>query len=147
MPIVTKELVIIDSQDIEPRCVVGEEIRILADHQQTGSYEIYQHDAEEGAGPPPHFHAWDEAFYVMEGEVDFVCGQISKTVKTGGFVHVPSGTTHSFRYASKTAKMLGITSTGGAAAMFSAVDAATKEDPSMENVVATATKHGLNVVP
>ena len=43
--------------------------------------------------------------------------------------------------------MLGITSTGGAAAMFSAVDAATKEDPSMENVVATATKHGLNVVP
>mgnify|MGYP006163382683 CR=1 FL=1 len=140
------ELVIVDSEEVTPRLVVGEEIRVLVDHEQTGSYEIYQHDAPEGAGPPPHYHAWDEAFYVIEGAVDFVCGSTSKTVKAGGFVHVPAGTVHSFRYASETARMLGITSTGGAAAMFSAVDEASRVDPSLANVVATATKHGLNVV-
>jgi hypothetical protein len=38
----------------------------------------------EGAEPPAHFHRWDEAFYVIDGEIDF--GGTSKRVKAGGFV-------------------------------------------------------------
>jgi hypothetical protein len=75
-----RDLIIADSALITPRKVFGEEITILADHAQTGSYEIYVHDAPEGVGPPPHSHPWDEAFYVIEGKVDFVCGDVAKTV-------------------------------------------------------------------
>jgi len=116
-----RDLIIEDSARITPRKVFGEEITILADHTQTGSYEIYVHDAPEGVGPPPHSHPWDEVFYVIEGKVDFDCGDVAKTVQSGGLVHVPAGTVHTFRYASP-ARVLGITSGNGAAAMFTAID-------------------------
>jgi hypothetical protein len=47
-----RDPIIADSARITPRKVFGEEITILADHTQTGSYEIYVHDAPEGVGPP-----------------------------------------------------------------------------------------------
>lgn len=117
-----REPIIRDSAAIAPRAVLAEKITILVDHTQTDSYEIFVHDAPEGAGPPPHAHPWDEAFYVIKGRVDLVCGDIAKTVGPGEFVHVPAGTVHSFRYASPSAQILGVTSTAGAAAMFTAVD-------------------------
>lgn len=117
-----REPIIGASADIAPRAVLAEKITILADHAQTGSYELFVHDAPEGAGPLPHSHPWDEAFYVISGEVEFVCGDLARTVGPGGFVHVPAGTVHSFRYASPTAQILGVTSKDGAAKMFTALD-------------------------
>jgi quercetin dioxygenase-like cupin family protein len=51
--------------------VVGEHITVLASAAQTGSYEIFFQAGPEGSGPPPHNHPWDEAFYVLRGEVAF----------------------------------------------------------------------------
>ena len=53
-----------------PLKIVGEEVIVLASGAQTGSYEIFRQAGPEGSGPPPHRHAWDEAFYVLDGEVD-----------------------------------------------------------------------------
>ena len=64
MPI---DMIITNISSIAPKRVGAEKITILADNSQTGSYEVYLHDAPEGAGPPPHSHPWDEAFYVMQG--------------------------------------------------------------------------------
>ena len=139
-----RDLIIADSAGITPRKVFGEEITILADHTQTGSYEIYVHDAPEGVGPPPHSHPWDEAFYVIEGKVDFVCGDVAKTVQSGGFVHVPAGTVHTFRYASP-ARVLGITSGNGAAAMFTAIDRECGEVPDLVKALAVAKRHDVAV--
>jgi quercetin dioxygenase-like cupin family protein len=119
MPI---DLIITNISSIVPKRVGAEKITILADNSQTGSYEVYLHDAPEGAGPPPHSHPWDEAFYVMQGTVDFNCDGVESTVTVGGFVHVPAGIVHSFRYASSTAQILGVTSGKGASAMFTAID-------------------------
>ena len=77
-------------------------------------------EAAQGVGLPPHAHPWGEAFYVIEGAVAFQCGAMARTVVAGGFVHVPAGTVHSFRYARPTARVLGITSGHGAATMFTA---------------------------
>ena len=79
-----RDPIIADSAQITPRKVFREEITILADHTQTGSYEIYVHDAPEGVGPPAHSPPWEEAFYVIEGKVDFDCGDVAKTVQSGG---------------------------------------------------------------
>jgi quercetin dioxygenase-like cupin family protein len=140
-----KEVIITKVDDIQPKLVCGEKISILAHSKQTGSYEIYLHDAPEGAGPPPHCHAWDEAFYVIQGAVDFNCGGIASTVTAGGFVHVPGGTVHSFRYASPTAQILGITSQGGAASMFTAVDAECGPKPEIASLIQVLTSNGVTV--
>lgn len=48
-------------------------------------------------GPPPHVHdREDEAFYVLEGEVSFSCGEKTWTAGAGSFVHLPRRVTHGF---------------------------------------------------
>lgn len=54
--------------------VVGEGITVLADGATTGSYGIFRQAGPEGSGPPPHNHPWDEAFYVIAGQVTFGVG-------------------------------------------------------------------------
>jgi len=69
--------------------VVGEHITVLASAAQTGSYEIFFQAGPEGSGPPPHNHPWDEAFYVMRGEVAFGIGNGESLSVAGTLVHVP----------------------------------------------------------
>ena len=140
-----REPIILDGNTIVPRQVLAERVTILAEHGQTGSYEVTVHDGLEGAGPPPHFHPGDEAFYVMDGEVDFYCGGTAKKLTAGGFVHVPGGTVHAFRYASPTARMVGITSGAGSAAMFTAVDRECGVAPDMSRLVAVLNRHQLQL--
>jgi hypothetical protein len=77
-------VVIVDSTEISRLQVFGEEKTILASNGQTGSYAVYVHDAPQGVGPPHHSHPWDEAFYVIDGAVDFVCRDVAKTFNAGG---------------------------------------------------------------
>ena len=51
-------------------------------------------------GPPPHRHDWDEAYYILGGEVDFeIDGEPVKS-RVGDFNYLPRGTVHSFKGAS-----------------------------------------------
>jgi mannose-6-phosphate isomerase-like protein (cupin superfamily) len=135
-----------DSAVITPRDVLAEKITILLDHSQTGSYEIYLHDAPEDVGPPPHSHPWDEAFYVIRGQVHFMCGDVAKTMGPGGFVHVPAGTVHSFRYGT-CAQILGVTSTAGAATMFTAVDRECSGPPDFAKIAAVLNSCQVTLAP
>jgi quercetin dioxygenase-like cupin family protein len=78
--------------------VVGEHTTALASAAQTGSYEIFYQAGPEGSGPRPHSHAWDEAFYVMRGEVAFGAGDRESLAAMSTLVQGPDGTTHWFRY-------------------------------------------------
>jgi quercetin dioxygenase-like cupin family protein len=66
--------------------VVGEQITVLASAAQTGSYEIFLQAGPEGSGPPPHNHPWDEAFYVIRGEVAFGIGDLERVAVPGTLV-------------------------------------------------------------
>jgi hypothetical protein len=77
--------------------------------------------------------------------VDFDCGGTKRKVATGGFVHVPAGMVHAFRYASPTARILGVTSGAGASAMFTAVDRECGAGPDMNKVVAVLNRHQLRL--
>src|SRR5215475_10040018 len=91
--------------------MVGEELTILASAAQTGSYEIFRQAGPEGSGPPPHRHDWDEAFYVMRGEVAFgVDDQQELVARAGTLVHVPGGSTHWFRFGPGGGEMISVTS-------------------------------------
>ena len=103
--------------------MVGEEVIVLASGAQTGSYEIFRQAGPEGSGPPPHRHAWDEAFYVIDGEVMFgVDAEQDLVAKAGTLVHVPGGSTHWFRFGSGGGVMISMTSREGASAFFTEVD-------------------------
>jgi mannose-6-phosphate isomerase-like protein (cupin superfamily) len=52
-------------------------------------------------GPTPHHHPWDEAYYVLAGELDFQVGDRQRRVGAGDFVYAPGGTVHAFFGASE----------------------------------------------
>ena len=103
--------------------VVGTQVTVLASNAATQSYGITLQKGEEGTGPPPHSHDWDEAFYVLKGEIRFLCDGKAHACNVGTLVHVPRGTVHGFSYGSGGGQMLEITGSGALAAqMFKAVD-------------------------
>jgi quercetin dioxygenase-like cupin family protein len=103
--------------------VAGTLVTVLASNAATQSYGITLQQGEEGTGPPPHSHDWDEAFYVLKGEINFLCDGNAHTCGAGTLVHVPRGTVHGFSYGSGGGQMLEITGDGALAAqMFTAVD-------------------------
>ena len=50
-----------------------------------------------GRKPPPHIHTnCEEAFYVLDGEIEFSLGDDTVIGRSGSFVHVPGGVSHTF---------------------------------------------------
>jgi quercetin dioxygenase-like cupin family protein len=50
-----------------------------------------------GHSTPLHVHAdEDEAFYVLAGTVDFVCGEKTFRAESGAFAYLPRGIPHTF---------------------------------------------------
>ena len=128
----------------QPLRVVGEHITVLASSAQTGRYEIFFQAGPEGSGPPPHNHPWDEAFYVLRGEVAFGIGDGESQAVPGTLVQVPGGTTHWFRYGQGGGEMLTIASGAGASAFFTDVDRnVSPENPDRANFIGIAESHGL----
>ncbi len=68
-----------------------------------------------GDGPPQHIHKTeDEAFYVLEGEINILLGERTIKATAGSFVLVPRGTVHAFsRVGQEPAKFLVIFSPPG----------------------------------
>lgn len=103
--------------------VVGTQVTVLASNSATRSYGITLQQGDEGTGPPPHSHDWDEAFYVLKGEVNFQCDGKAYACTAGTLVHIPRGTVHGFSYGSGGGQMLEITGSGALAAqLFTAID-------------------------
>jgi quercetin dioxygenase-like cupin family protein len=97
----------------KPIRVLGVQITVLAANTATGGYEITLQEGEEGAGPPPHSHDWDESFYVLRGQVEIHCGGTWTMLKPGALVHVPRGTVHGYRFGAGGGGMLEVSSAGG----------------------------------
>jgi len=106
----------------EPVTVVGEKVTILAGGDNSKPFEVHVQEGMQGGGPPPHFHPWDEAFYVIDGQVEVSTGGKSTVVSAGGYVHIPGGTVHCYKNISATAKILGIVSDPRGGQFFTAVD-------------------------
>lgn len=127
--------------------VLGTQVTILASNAVTQSYGITLQQGDEGTGPPPHRHDWDESFYVLKGEVEFLCDGTVHRCLPGSLVHVPRGTVHGFRYGRGGGQMLEITGQGSLAAqMFTAIN---KEipagPPDIPKVLEVLTRNGVTV--
>ncbi len=79
-----------------------------------GAYSLLEVELV-GDGPPRHIHKTeDEAFYVLEGEINVLVGERTLRATAGSFVRIPRGTVHTFsRIEQKPAKLLAIFSPAG----------------------------------
>jgi quercetin dioxygenase-like cupin family protein len=138
---------IVKPQDHAPLQVVGETISVLAGVEKTGSVEVFLQSGPEGAGPPPHTHAWDETYYVLDGQIDVLLGDRVHTVSQGELVFIPGGTPHNFQMKSKTAKFLSLNSRGGASRFFESVDREVGGAMNIPKIVEIAGRHEVFLAP
>jgi quercetin dioxygenase-like cupin family protein len=122
---------VLDSKDYpRPLQAVGEAITVLASGNDTAGYEIFLQEGQEGTGPRPHHHPWDESFFVLRGEIDFnIDSDRPRTAVAGTLVHIPAGTTHGFRWRAGGGAMLSMTSRLAASGMFADIDRAHADGP------------------
>jgi quercetin dioxygenase-like cupin family protein len=106
---------VVTPSDVSPISVLGVRITVLATNTATHAYEITLQEGEEGAGPPPHRHDWDESFYVLRGAVEIDCDGNTTTCGPGSLVHVPRGTLHGYRFGAGGGAMLEVAGQGGRA--------------------------------
>ncbi|KRB40571.1 MAG: cupin domain-containing protein [Pseudomonadota bacterium] len=129
-----------------PLNIVGEQLTVLASGAQTGSYEVFHQVGPEGSGPPPHNHPWDEAFYVIKGEIAFGVGDRELVAQAGTFVHLPAGTTHWFRFGAGGGEMVSMTSREGASHMFTDFDREiSPAQPDLGKLIELGRPYGLEV--
>lgn len=127
-----------------PLKIVGEEITVLASGAATAGYEIFLQNGPEGSGPPPHYHSWDESFYVTQGKIEFGIEQESFVAPAGTLVHLPAGTTHWFRFGAGGGQMVSMTSRQAASQMFADMDRElSSENPDLAKLVEIGARHGL----
>lgn len=90
-----------------------------------GAYALFEESTHPGRGAPPHIHhAGEEAFFVLEGEYDFLLDDKVIHAPAGFFVLVPRGKVHAFRNVGEhMARFLVITSPNQFASYFQAVSA------------------------
>jgi mannose-6-phosphate isomerase-like protein (cupin superfamily) len=124
---------------------VGTNVTVLVSARESKSQQVTLQSGDEGTGPPPHSHDWDESFYVTKGQVQFTCAGQTTMCVAGTFVHVPAGIVHAFSYGPGGGEVLEITGMGSKAIqMFAALDRKIPPGPpDIQKVIQVAGEYGV----
>ncbi len=141
------EAFVVKPSEPTPLQMVGERVSVLASAEQTGSVEIFLQAGAEGAGPPPHTHAWDEAYFVLDGQIDVLMGDRVQTLSKGDFVFIPGGTPHNFQMKTAGTRFLSMNSGGGASHFFRELDREVGATMDIPKIVAVAQRHEVFLAP
>jgi quercetin dioxygenase-like cupin family protein len=77
--------------------ILGMPMRFLCAAQQTGNaWSLMEVTLPKNTGAPPHAHPWDEAYYVVAGQIRFMIDGERHLVGAGDFLYAPANTTHGF---------------------------------------------------
>jgi quercetin dioxygenase-like cupin family protein len=69
---------------------------LLRSENSDGQIGVIETTPAPGAGPPLHHHDFDEAFYILEGELTFQLRDELITARPGQMVFAPRGVPHTF---------------------------------------------------
>ena len=137
--------------------VVGDRYTIKASGNDTGgAFAMIEAIVPPGNGPPPHIHSReDEAFYVLEGELQFHTQDRSFSATSGAWVTLAKELLHYFKNTgSKPARMLIVVTPAGLEEFFLEIGRETVEGetepvaPTPEDIqklVKTAPRYGLEI--
>lgn len=108
------------------------------------------------ANPPMHVHRdEDEAFFVLEGEVEFFLADgTARLAGPGDFVFGPRGVPHRFEVRTPEARMIILGTPGGSEQFFRAMGGPAEaptlpvpEAPDVPRVMSIAAAHGIDILP
>lgn len=103
---------------------VGDTYTMKAEAAQTGGlYGLIEASVPPGGGPPPHTHTReDEAFYLLDGELEFHAEERTIRAVAGDFVYLPRGIQHWFGNPGESvARALMILTPGGMESFFTEI--------------------------
>ena len=109
-----------------------------------------------GNGPPPHIHHnTDEAFYVLEGEVEFMASDQTIPARAGAAIYIPKGTLHTFHnVGTAPSRVLFLLSPGGFEKFFLEAGEPAREgfsppegEPDVGRILEIGQKYGLEISP
>ena len=111
--------------------MLGTQARFLCEGRSANSvHSLMEVTLPRDGGPPPHTHAWDEAYFVTESGVQYTVGEQRFTATVGDFVCTQGGVMHGFRGASQQpARVLVFDAPAHAGAFFKRVDHEVTEVP------------------
>ena len=141
----------------EPKFTVrdqGESLNVLGDHQfvmltgedTEGRFTLIENENPPGVGPPLHVHRnEDEAFYVLEGQVEFQVEGERTTAGPGTTVFLPRGSVHTWRVVGdEPARTLIMLMPAGLEAYFRELSGLAGEGPpEMETILEISARHGI----
>ena len=142
----SKQAVVVKQGEAQALRVMGAEVRFLCEAEKTErAWSLMEVALPKHSGPPPHHHPWDEAYYVVEGDVSFSLNGQEKLVKAGDFVYAPGGTLHGFHGASeKPARMIIFDAPAHAESFFREVDREVKGPADMAKVPSIGDRHQIH---
>jgi mannose-6-phosphate isomerase-like protein (cupin superfamily) len=142
--------VLVKASDGNTLNVLGMPLRFLCDAQDTnGAWSLMEEDIPIGHGPPPHRHDWDEAYYVIEGALDFEMDGELVRIGRGDFVNLPRNTVHAFKGASPSpARVLIFAAPAHSSAFFEEVNREVRRVPDdLAKVPVIGRRHGIEFMP
>jgi len=86
-----------DDPDTPHIALVGDTYTVLLAAKDTaGRYCLIDMHIPPGGGPPPHRHAFEETFTILEGEIEAILRGAKTNVKHGETIHIPANAPHQF---------------------------------------------------
>jgi len=144
-----KEALVVRSSDGEPIDLLGVRIRFICGGEATSkAWSLIENIVPRDAGAPPHYHPWDEAYYVVEGEVDFTVDGRTERVRAGDFIYAPADAVHAYAGVSdKPARLLIFDAPAHAEALFRELHEKVTELPRDLPIMAEiGGRHGISFV-
>ena len=76
----------------------SDEITIMVSAEESdGTYSLMHWIVPPNAVAPPHIHEnYEETFYLLSGELEFLIGNETTPVQAGDFIRAPKGTRHGY---------------------------------------------------
>lgn len=141
---------IVRAGERKPLNVLGMPLTMLCEASETkGSWSLFEEQVPLGMGPPPHRHDWDEAYYILDGEIDFVIDGERVKSKRGDFNYLPRGTIHGFKGASESpARVLIFASPAHGSEFFHDLSRQIRKTPEdLAKIPEIGRQHGVEFIP
>jgi quercetin dioxygenase-like cupin family protein len=138
------------SGEREALTVLGMPLRMLCEaHETGGAWSLFEEEVPFGMGPPAHRHDWDEAYYILEGDVDFEIDGQSVRSSRGDFNYLPRNTIHGFKGASQSpARVLIFAAPAHGSEFFEELNDEVRAIPQdLAKIPAIGERHGIHFMP
>jgi quercetin dioxygenase-like cupin family protein len=130
--------------------VLDEDVTCVFRSDDTNAdWALFSVASRPGCTVPPHVHdTYDEALFLLEGELELQLGETTFVLAPGHFVHVPRSTVHGARTLGEgPVRWLSWSMPGLAEAFYAEMDEAHRSGrAALEEIIAIAARHGTRVV-